>query len=301
MSAERGTAEVVADLAHDLSRVESFRLDASLLDSPMAAVLPSGKTLHSLKKLSDEWRTAPERRVGVAHLESIESFCSHVNRFKAEATAVFATALPGKSALLEAVYDYHPETGDVRQAAFLQHRARYPLMFSREWKAWTEAEKAMMGMADFAQFLEDRVSDVYLGDAAPHLLELVSSLELSLASAGTLVRLSRNFSVNVDVKLRDVRTLSSGEISVVYDEAHRDGVGQAIKVPNAFFIAIPVFEGAPAYVMLVRLSYRVAGGVVRWGIRLHRPEAVVRDSLEQLRSVVAEQCTIPVFAGAAEV
>jgi hypothetical protein len=305
-------AGAVAALTEKLAHVEQIRLGETLSDNQVVAVLPAGKQLHSLKKFYDEWLERPERRSGTATLDSLQSFCAHLVTYAGSDTAVFVADArvdrdAGRSvpAEVRTVYDYTPQGGDQTAASWQEYGASYALRWSQEWLDWTRAGESPMDMATFAQFLEERVSDVYLGETAPHILDLIGQLELTLASAGTLVKLSRNFAVNVGVAVREVRTLSSGEMSVAYEESHRDGEGQAIKVPNAFLIAIPVFEGAPAYQILVRLYYRASGGAVRWQVKMHRPDAVRRAAIDQVaesvRTVIREtEMNVPVFIGRPE-
>src|SRR5438128_2600182 len=70
------------------------------------AVVPAGKSLTSVKKFIDEYRTEPERREGLAALTTLDSFIDHTKRFADDDSAVFADVVSRTSAQLVSVLDY---------------------------------------------------------------------------------------------------------------------------------------------------------------------------------------------------
>lgn len=269
-------------------------------DEALVAVLPEGKRLESVKKYLDEFASAPERIVGSATLQDEASFVAHVESFKRPTTAIYCEPSFERPALT-AVYDYHAVAEDAVQPAFCQHRAVWPLKLSKEWSAWAGGAGKWMTHADFAEFLERHVPDVYWGDELSEYSKLlIQTLDLSRATPSQLVALSRNLSVNVDVAVKSAQTLSSGEIALAYVENHRDDEGKPIKVPNAFFIAIPVVQHGPAYQILARLRYRVANQRISWAYELHRVDIVFDAAVREIQTRVAEATGCPVYLGAPE-
>jgi hypothetical protein len=86
---------------------------------------------------------------------------------------------------------------------------------------------------------------------------------------------------------------------VSYDEQHRDGAGQPIRVANLFQICIPVFYAGTPYRMAVRLRYRLNGGKLSWSFLLVRPDLVFDDAFRGIVAKVEETGT-PVFLGSPE-
>lgn len=266
------------------------------------AVLPKGQQLVSLKPLIDEYAKQPDRITGTATIADEASFAAHVNVMKLDSTAIFCEA-SFKNPSMTAVYDYHDVDvmGVGQRPGFAVHRALWPMRLSKEWSAWAEQAGSWMSHAEFAEFLERHVPDVYWGDEYSEYTKLlVSTLELKLATPAQLVALSRNLVVNVDTAIRSAQTLSSGEIAMTYNEAHKDGEGQPIRVPNAFLIAIPVIHRGPAFQMLVRLRYRVGGGKVVWAFELHRSDIVFDAAIDEVCVRVAAETDCPVYRGAPE-
>lgn len=266
------------------------------------AVLPKGQQIVSVKSLIDEYAKQPDRITGTATIADEASFAAHVNVMKLDATAIFCEA-SFKNPSMTAVYDYHDVDviGVGQRPAFGVHRAVWPMRLSKEWTAWAEQAGQWMSHAEFAEFLERHVPDVYWGDDYSEYTKLlVSTLELKLATPAQLVALSRNLVVNVDTAIRSAQTLSSGEIAMTYTETHKDGEGQPIRVPNAFLIAIPVIHRGPAFQMLVRLRYRVGTGKVAWAFELHRADIVFDTAIDEVCVRIAAETERPVYRGAPE-
>ena len=264
------------------------------------AVVPAGKSLQSLKGFRDEYATSPDRITGTATLRDEASFIAHVKEMRMPNTSIFAN--PDASApSLTAVYDYHAVFGDTQEPAFGVHRAHWPLALSKEWKAWTGAAGKSMSPTEFAEFLELYVPDVYWGDQhSDFTKKLIEQLELRLATPSSLIALSRNLAVNVDVNVRQAQTLSSGEIAMTYVEQHRDGEGQPLRVSNAFLIAIPVFFGGPTYQLLARLRYRLREGKITWAYDLHRTDLAFDAAFKEICERVQSETDRTVFLGAPE-
>lgn len=267
---------------------------------PVASV-PKGRTLVSVKKLLDEYLPRPERIVGTAALRDEASFIAHVNEFKQPTTRIFCEPAASPPTLT-AVYDYHAVEKNTRQQPhWCAHRAVWPIAMSKEWLAWTKRAGTSMNSSEFAEFVEQRVPDVYWGDErSDYTNALIQNLDLRLASPSSLIGLSRNLAVNVDTQVRQAQTLSSGEIAITYVENHRDGEGQPIRVPNAFLIAIPVVQGGPTYQILARLRYRVAVGKISWAYDLHRQDLAFDNAIKEIGERVQDETDCTVFLGSPE-
>lgn len=303
-SPARSHCSLAADLGEQYEDLYDARLTTIESDDgehhvPIA-ILPSGKRVESLKKYIDEYATQPERRAGTATLRDLASFIAHVNRFKSADSSIFADPNPVRPSLT-AVFDYHPGGPDVTAAAFGRHRSVYAAPVSEEWKAWIGINGKPLAQGEFAAFLEDHVTEVLVADESDEQLKAFADLVGGrFANATQLLALSRGLQVNVDTQVREVVTLSSGEIDIKYAEQHRDGEGQPIKVANLFVIAIPVFYGGATYRIPARLRYRVQGGRITWSVHLVRVDRVFDDAFHGAIAEVQTKTDLPIFVGSPE-
>jgi uncharacterized protein YfdQ (DUF2303 family) len=268
-------------------------------------VIARDQRIESLKPIIDAFAKKPERRRGTVTLTTEDAFVSFVERFAGDNTIIFAKR-DLKAPALTAVFDYHPATGKVEDAAFTQFRARYPFPLSKEWQRWlTQNDQAMEATA-FAVFVEDNLLDVVAIGTAPEdedLKTFAAAVGGRFASPSQLLDMSRSLQINVASSVKHAITLASGEISVAYNEQHQDGAGKPISVPNLFAIGIPIFEAGPRYRIPVRLRYRVNAGRITWSYSLVKPEASFDHAFTEAAERVAneEGTGLPLFYGEPEV
>jgi len=254
----------------------------------------------SVRDLVDEWRTQPERKTGFAELTTVESFIAHFNRHRSpDASVVFVNEATPE---LVAVYNYNGE-GD-KPAQFGDYGARYTFPLSDEWRAWAEVNGRWLSLNEFAEFLENRIADVIdagaLDDEHP-IFEFSRRIGVKFATPSRLMELSRGLSVHVKHEVADHKNLGTGEGQIAFRESHSDPQGQALQIPGALALGIPVFRGAAvADVIALRLRYRVRDGKVSWAFTLHQPEAVLRQSIADAADMVEKVTEAPLFWGTPE-
>ena len=270
-------------------------LNAEVLLVPNGA---GGYHQHSVKKLLEEYRDAPERRTGTAVLTDLESFIAHTKRFADTDSAVFVGRSGNPS--LTSVLDYH-RAGAASAPRFGKHRGVYQFPLSDEWVAWNSTNGKSMGQEEFARWLEDHLGDVAdpksAGDTAK---AFVSLLSCGFAGASTLLGLSRGLEIHVGSRVKQHVKLSSGESTVAFDEAHSDGTGAPVKVPGAFLLGIPVFRNGELYQVPTRLRYRVSAGGISWSFEMHRTQAILDHAIREACLDVAEETGLPVYEGSPE-
>lgn len=260
-------------------------------------VFPDGQ-VHSVKQFVDVYRDSPERRQGVARLQTLDSFIEHVKRFADGDSALWADRNP-TSPSMTAVLDYH-RSGSNGSPRFGEHRSVYAFPLSDEWQAWSDADGKAMDQGTFAAFLEDRIADVSEASEGGPVATLAERLEARLASASRLLELSRGLSVRESGKVTNAVNLSSGEGQLVYAVEHQDEHGAPIKVPGMFAIAIPVFQGGDLFQLAVRLRYRIRSGSITWSCELHRADLVFDTAFREACDKAARETGLPLFYGAPE-
>lgn len=286
-----------------LSAAERLTVSPSNGTSPDAEILvvPGGKTVVNLKPYLEAFALRPERRKGVAVVRSQRTLVSLTTRHRHEGTTViFANPDRAKPSLVT-VFDYHPQTDDVDDAEWCQHRARYECELSEEWKAWSGAHGAVKDQRQFAEFVEDHLADVIVPPTDDEkLAELAKLMGGRFTLPADLVGLSRGLQVSSEVKVREAVTLSSGEIAVTYDEQHRDGAGKPLQIANLFVIAIPVFYAGPLYRIPVRLRYTLREGGIKWSVHLYRHDRVFDHAFDEICQAVGLETGAPVYIGRPE-
>lgn len=282
-----------------------------------AFAMPNGSGGLTLSLPSDtqlgDFRDRPKLRSGVAQLKDIDSFVDHVNRFKDEGSAIFVNNHP-QNPSITGVLNYHPagETSSVKPR-FGDHQSKYNFPMSTDWEIWTEASGNEMEMTEFAEFLEDRATDViavpdflkesFNGDLTGPDQDLANMLALlggSVCSPEKLMSLSRDLQINEESRVIQKRDLSSGQGHIAFQTEHTDEEGVKISIPSMFLIAIPVFERGTRYRITVRLRYRIAGGKVKWTMILHRPELSFEAAVEGAADEVKARCELPLMFGSPE-
>lgn len=278
------------------------------------AVLPREKRIHSLKEIIDEWRIRPERRRGTAKLQTLDALIAHANRFKDDGSALFGTITNGVPALTS-VLDYHPAGGAAdAPPRFGEHRGQYDFPLSDEWRAWMGAADAALSQVEFAEFLEDRITDVTeppawaLKDAkakpqTPEDIELAGLLFQiggRLAGSQRLMEMARSLKIHENSVVKNASNLATGEVSLQFETTHTDADGKPLTIPNIFLITIPIFAHGAGYRLVVRLRYRKPGGKIVWLLAPLRPDVSLRHAAEEAFAKAAADTGLPLYRGSPE-
>lgn len=300
-------AAAVAQIVHEHIKPQVVKITGQKGNTETELlILPKGLQAHAVKPFLDEYRSHPERRQGTATLRNLESLIEHVNRFKDADSVLYALDDMAQPSL-QAVLDYHKAGAD-GQPRFGKHRAIYRFPISDEWKAWQDKNATGMSQAEFAEFLEDRITDVIAPpdlvnaplDAEDPMAKLASLLGGSFASPTRLMELARGLSIRAQEQVRQATNLSTGEVSIQFTSEHQDEAGQPLKVPNLFLIAIPVFKNGPLYKVAVRLRYRLRTGQITWFYELHRTDKVFEHAFTESCQKAQADTGLPLFFGSPE-
>jgi len=243
--------------------------------------------LEVVERAKEAMASAPLRRRGTAQFRELAGFLAHVNRFKNEASVIFADIEHVK---LTAILNYHP-AGAASGPAWGDHRSHYVCPLSNEWRTWTESNSKPMDQATFAQFIEDNLDDIVIP------VESASEFPTS----ATVLEVARDLQVKSGLDFRQAINLATGETQMIYDEKHASGGGKGqVTVPRAFLIGIPVFMNGIRYQIEARLRYRIKEGALIWFYRLHRHDRARDDAFADIRNQAEQETSLPVWAGQAE-
>ncbi|WP_180901961.1 DUF2303 family protein [Martelella soudanensis] len=273
---------------------EGWGLPASI---PVLLDRTSGTT-RDLRPLFEAWRFVPERRSGTARALTLDSFIELTNRHKLPPSAIFADS-DWRAPSLTAVIDYHEASAAGGAADNCKHRIHYDFPLSEEWKAWIAQDGQPMGQGDFAQWIEDHITELAAPDAADS-EEILKTFGFKAAFPNELQMLSRGLQVHAETLVKSNVTLQSGEGEITFAEEHRDASGNKLAVPGMFLLSIsPFFMGERARIP-VRLRYRVRGGAITWSFHIYRPDVHITEQLRRDMEAAATACELPVYEGAPE-
>lgn len=255
-----------------------------------------GRQIINLKSMIDQWRDKPERVVGIAQMQSPDSFAELVVRQKNEATALFCDMRSTPS--LTAVIDYH---GAGAKAEWAKHSIHYAFPLSDEWKFWLAVmAKGRLNQEDFAFLIDERIADVVkAADTGPE-PELAEMMGVTIATPAELLTLSRGLQIRVSQVVKEARNTSSGADTITFEETHEGENGQPLKVPGMFFLSIPIFVGDEPARIPVRLRYRVVERKTFWIPQLYRPDLILRETIMRAAEKAAKDTALPLFYGSPE-
>lgn len=244
----------------------------------------SDKTIAPLERFADN----PRRKRASVTVDDQASFADYVNQHK----VAFVTALFGRinkaGGAFSGILDFHtqnvPESTPGTTPNWGEHRVGLTLGFTPEWERWTKNDGASLSQLDFAEFIEDNLSDIHSPPAAD-LLEVIQDL-----------------TAKKEVNFKSTIRLDNGQVGLLYDEqissGKRDG---QIDVPRDFTISIAPFLGSPAVGIKARLRFRINDGHLQFVYKLNQPHKVLEAAFDSARTYIAHATGIPVLLGVAQV
>lgn len=287
-------------LAIDANRVQTITLKVSdgaggMVDFPVL-VTRGGDTdglaaeITQAAKFARELRLAsakgPDYREGEALHQSFASFTAHANRFKSDASAIWAD--PSQRRFVS-VLDYHPE-GANSKAAWGRHRGVYPAPLSEAWKAWGGGAGLKLSQDDFADLLDARDRELAAGT--------FPSTETPAPTPAQLVTLAANLEVFSHKSVKRVRDPKTGRLTLTFSEDA--GVAGEVAPPRAFLVHIPIFQDSKPTTLEVRLRVTVDEGAATFLVNVHAAREVLAAAFDDLCDDAKTQTGMPVFVGTPE-
>lgn len=263
-------------------------------------LIPQGMTAFDPKKILDQYRNRPDRRMGNTTLADLPSFLAFVERHAGPSSVIFADYATRR---LQAIFNYHDEGPedvgrDASLARHCDHTATLTFGASVAWSAWKKANGEAMPQGVFAEFIEDRaielVDPAALGPNSG-VLALCAKLGLSPATPAEVIGASRGLRMRAEVNVGEAVTLASGETEVMFSERHTGEGGERLRVPQAFIVAVPVFEHSEAEVLLARLRYRRKESRIYWMVALHQFAEIERLAFKDAVAKVSETTGLPLY------
>ncbi len=258
----------------------------TVLGLPVLVTPTSASLLTGVQAEADARADKPLRRKGTANLQSVDSFCQHVNRFKSLASVVWADAAARK---FVGVLNYHPE-GAASDPAWGDHRAVYPCPLSTEWQAWGQGREMKLSQDAFATALVRREKDLAANAGA--------SADNPYPSPADLMTLAANLETYNNMKSKRERDPRTGKMSVSFSED--TGIKGNVTIPPAFAVKIPIFEDSLPVLVEVSLRMEIVENAPVFVIGISDADKVLRAAFAGLMEAVKTACELPVFVGTPE-
>lgn len=261
--------QTVIDLAASLGKVTS----AGEAATPFA-VVPDGYTLHDLEKTLER----PMRKRGHVTMNDAASF---VDYFKLHnmASRIYGQVEPPK--FIAVMNDNRKD-----EAGWGDHRATYACPISKEWSTWKKFAGTPRDQIAFAEFIESNTPDI------------ISSAVVE-PSGAEMLEVATSFKAQKKVNFASAQRLDNGQVDFVFQEEIQGSAGAKghLKVPERFWIGIPVFEGGAPYRIEAKLRYRLKDGALSMWFDLVRDHKVQEAAFMDIWKEIADGTQTTIWRG----
>lgn len=233
--------------------------------------VPNGLEILDLER----YRSTPSAKRGTVKVATVESLIDYTRRHLDETTAtLWVHPTDGK---IRVLLDDH----DAEGAGWAEHRVLLDLIPTPEWQHWLKLDRTLVTQLDFAEHVEDGVTQLVEPNAA-EMLEIAQSIHATN-----------------NASFRSAHRLDNGQVEVAYDEDVQASAGKKgdLTIPQTFELAIAPFIGEDPYKVSARLRYRIQGNNLRIGYTLEQPDEVLRDCLSNIADKLEAEFTGLVFMG----
>lgn len=265
---EKNVAETVRELADLAMPIRQLNHGTPFV------LVPAGYQM----KDAEDTLLSPMRKRGAVQMNDVASFVSYFNLHKDAGSHVFASINPPAfTGQLNGHCGLVPGWGD--------HTVSYACPLAREWVEWTGYSGKQQNQIQFAEFIETHLPDIHGTDGQPtgaELLEVATSFKAtSKSNFGSGIRLANG---NVDFQFTEETGATAGAKG-------------SIKVPETFFIAVPVFEGGAPYKVEAKLRYRIKDGTLALWYELVRPHVTLEAAFKESWDAIAAGTETPIWRG----
>jgi hypothetical protein len=280
------------------------------VEQPHVAIIRKGDSveIQSIETHIAAARGKPRARTGTASVTSLASFITLVNRHKRIEESVVFSDTDWRKPSLTAVLDYHlPASDDDRDSDAFEdagarngkHRVHYAYPLSDAWQEWVAANGRKMAQADFAQFLEDHITELAAPTEAER-NEWEADFKAKFATPSELLDLSRGLEVTVGSRIKNRTKLQTGETQMVFEVEYAGADGGELVVPGLFLLSVAPFHRGESIRIPVRLRFRAGGSDIVWFFEMIRPDKFIDERLADDAGEVAEATGLTVIDGTPE-
>lgn len=273
MSGGKGDAEAIVETA--LASAEPKLLDP---EQRYAVTVPAGGSVHVVKPATDEERGMPRRPSGTTTVQDVDSLQVLWAKHARVSSELYADPT---SFTLTGVLN--ADEGESLNPGFRDHRLVLKCAKTPAWRAWEALDGQLLEQQSFAEFIEDRLIDI------------------QRPTGGEMLELAQSIEATTSAEFKSAIALSSGQRALQFEETVSAKAGQKgqLEIPATFDLGLKPFEGGPAYKVVARLRYRIRNGSLAIGFKLERPEDVLREAFDEVRTLAGQACDSVVLLGTA--
>lgn len=222
---------------------------------------------------TDEYDTKPRHLSAARQLRDVDSLVAYLGKHGIEgSTELYAD---DRAASILAVIDSHDPSGSDVPQNWQRHTALLQLTKTPAWNAWIDDDKGYSSQGDFADFLEDRASDV------------------EFPTAAELISVARHIEATTKVDFKSAVRDSDGQITFRYEESNDAKTKGDLSIPERITLNLRPYAGGPVYRVNARFRYRISADTIKLGYVLDRPDEVLErafaDVVAELRDGRDEQ------------
>jgi len=271
-----GGIEAILDTAIRAAEPQPIDTNGDLV----SVVVPTNGRLElvDVKAKLAHHQAAPDRARGTYKAATVQSFIDFVTRHEDDGDTLTIWVHPTSGRIVAVLNDHGrdqtPQWGD--------HRVDLQLIVTDEWQRWTRYDGHFLGQQEFAEHLQDGLTEI----AEPPGAEL---LEIAQTMQG---------SVGVTWKSKVSITDGSVQFGYVEEADAKAGRGdRELSVPSDFKLVLAPFVGEGVAELDAHLRWRMNNGQLKIGYRLDNPQRVVREALERIAARLADNFPSQVFLG----
>ena len=258
---------ISCETAKHISTLTAAALEVKKIGNCSHLVVPAGFNIADLTTVVEKANPQPARKAGTVQLGNVPSLLQYM-----------ADQAQGAQAYVYANVDARTITAvfnDQRKKdlpGWRDHRAAYKAEHTPEFALWMANNKRPFSQTEFAEFIEDNITDLNGEDAA------------LLLSVATTIQASTGINFASSKRLQD------GQTQLVYNETIDATAGATgeMKIPQKFVLGLRIFKNGDGYKLSARLKFRLGGGSVKFHYELERPERAVEDAfngyVDQIRA-----------------
>lgn len=237
----------------------------------LTIVVPEGFELKEFDL--EQYAANPRLASGRFTFTRVQSFLDYIAEIGSTERRIFAT----EQGAMTCFFDAHGAL-----PGWHQHLAEFVPTETPSWKSWVAASGRWFTQAEFAEFLEDRITEIAKPDGA------------------TLHTIATTLKVKTNIDFQSGISIHSGQVQLVYQEQVDAGAGAKgdIAIPEALTLVLTPYEGGEPYQAEARFRFRANGGKATFQYHLgDEITRIQREEATRLATVVDEKFG-PVLFGA---
>lgn len=249
------------------------------------AVLPNGQGGYVHVSLED-YLDRPLRVREALTLADVGSLIDYLKLYGSKASSiVFANPVLTELSFT-AVLDYHDVDTTGVVPGHRAHRVLTKLTPTVEWAEWSAIHGKDLDQLTFAQFLEDRLSQIAKLDGS------------------SLIEMIRKFESFTAVNFKSHHRVEDGTMSIVYDEQTNAGPqGGKIATPTGLTLVIAPFQGSNLRSVDVRIRLKRNASSLMFRAEIINRQQIIQEefnlALSRVKDETAAKCVKAVLLGTA--